>query len=384
MNDKISIYVHIPFCKSKCYYCDFCSFANKDDVIEKYIDAVCKEILNYGEILSSRNIETIYIGGGTPSYIDSKYIVKILNLLSMFNTTSLKEVTIEVNPNSLTEEKVKDYVHAGVNRFSIGLQSIYDDVLNVIGRKHKYDEYLKCLEILKENNITNISTDLIYPLPNLNFKRFKEEVDEIILLSKKYPLKHISVYNLELHEGTKLEFLIKENYLTLPGEEEEYNMKEYLELALDKNGFSKYEISNYAKEGFESKHNLTYWKQGEYLGAGLNASSFISGIRYSNTSNIDDYISYYIGSKTNVLSRIKQEEMDMLSLMKEYIILNLRLKEGINVISFRNRFKTDIFDLFKNELNNLNQKGLINITKSNISLTKRGFEVANLAFEEFI
>ena len=384
MNDKISIYVHIPFCKSKCYYCDFCSFANKDDVIEKYIDAVCKEILNYGEILSSRNIETIYIGGGTPSYIDSKYIVKILNLLSMFNTTSLKEVTIEVNPNSLTEEKVKDYLRAGVNRFSIGLQTIYDDVLRAIGRKHKYEDYLKCLDILKESNVTNISTDLIYPLPNLDFKRFKDEVEEIINLSKKYPLKHISVYNLECHEGTKLDFLIKEGYLSLPNEDEEYEMKEYLEKTLDNNGFKRYEISNFAKESFESKHNMCYWKQEEYLGFGLNASSFITGIRYKNTDNLAEYIDYYLENDISIAVKNKEEEMDFLSLMKEYMILNLRLKEGISITSFKQRFKIDVFDVFKEEITSLENLGLITVNTKNIFLTKRGFEVANLVFEKFI
>ncbi|MBR1884425.1 MAG: radical SAM family heme chaperone HemW, partial [Clostridia bacterium] len=350
MNEKIGIYVHIPFCVSKCYYCDFCSFEKKEEYIEKYIDALTQEILSMSEVLSSRKIETIYIGGGTPSYVDSKYIVKIMKVLSMFYLEPPKEVTIELNPNSVTEGKIKEYLEAGINRFSIGLQCIYDDVLKIIGRTHKFEDYINCLNVLKNNSAENISTDLIYPLPNLDFKRFKAQIDKIINLSKKYPLKHISVYNLEVHEGTKLDFLITEGYVKLADEDEEYKMKDYLENSMMENGFNKYEISNYAILGYESLHNTNYWKQNEYLGFGLNASSFSSSTRYSNTKNLENYIDHFLNGNKEINVQNKDEEMDKLELMKEYVILGLRLKEGLQILEFKNKFKVDIFSIFKDEL----------------------------------
>ena len=384
MNEKIGIYVHIPFCVSKCYYCDFCSFEKKEEYIEKYIDALTQEILSMSEVLSSRKIETIYIGGGTPSYVDSKYIVKIMKVLSMFYLEPPKEVTIELNPNSVTEGKIKEYLEAGINRFSIGLQCIYDDVLKIIGRTHKFEDYINCLNVLKNNSAENISTDLIYPLPNLDFKRFKAQIDKIINLSKKYPLKHISVYNLEVHEGTKLDFLITEGYVKLADEDEEYKMKDYLENSMMENGFNKYEISNYAILGYESLHNTNYWKQNEYLGFGLNASSFSSSTRYSNTKNLENYIDHFLNGNKEINVQNKDEEMDKLELMKEYVILGLRLKEGLQILEFKNKFKVDIFSIFKDELQKLKKEKLINVTSVNISLTKKGSELANVVWQEFI
>ena len=384
MNDEIGVYIHIPFCLSKCYYCNFCSYEKKEEYINEYIDALLNEILYNSDLLSNKKIKTIYIGGGTPSYIDSKYIVKIMSVLSMFLIDKDIEITIEINPNSLNEEKLCDYISCGINRFSIGLQSVYDDVLKSIGRVHTYNDFLKCMELFNKKNIENVSVDLIYPLPNQDYTRFKDEIDQIIKLSKKYPLKHISVYNLELHEGLNLEFLIKEGYLSLSDEDEEYKMTEYLNSCFEKNGFNKYEISNYSLKGYESKHNLNYWNQGEYLGFGLGSSSFMAGVRYTNTKNIDEYIKYYCKNDNNVCVRNIDEEMDMLDLMKEYVMLRLRLSEGVIIQDFKRKYGKDIFEIFSSELNELKNMGLINILDNNICLTKRGEEVANIVFEKFI
>ena len=225
MQDKeIGIYVHIPFCLSKCYYCDFASFANIDALIEPYIDALCEEILKNSEILSQYNITTIYIGGGTPSYIDAKYIVQILDTLKLFiSSSSLKEVTIEVNPNSITKEKLEIYKEAGVNRLSIGLQSTYDKVLKMIGRAHKLKDFEETLNLANEVGFSNISLDLIYPLPDLSLEEFKNTVDYAISLKEKN-IKHISIYNLEIHENTKLAFLLKEGYISLVDEDTELDI----------------------------------------------------------------------------------------------------------------------------------------------------------------
>lgn len=392
MRQNIGIYIHIPFCISKCYYCNFISYTNKEKLIEKYIDAVCLEILQNAEILSEYNISTIYFGGGTPSYIDAKYIKKIMDTLSLFKKENdFLEVTIEVNPNSITLEKLILYKNCGINRISIGVQSTHDDILKAIGRKHKLVDVTNTLKYCKEAGFNNISIDLIYPLPNLNFEKFSNTLDYIINIKDEYNIKHISVYNLEVHEGSKLGFLLNEGYLKLVDEDTEYQMKELLEEKLEKNGFNKYEISNFSITGFESKHNTSYWNQEMYLGFGVCSSSFFSNTRYKNTDDIEKYIEYINSNISPVESR---ECLDLLELMKEYIILKLRLTKGFSTLEFK-KFGKDIFDIFGNELKELSENGLIKIEKDdnkiitdtdcyNISLTKRGSEIANIVWEKFI
>lgn len=384
MNKSIGIYIHIPFCISKCYYCDFVSFSNKDeDYIDTYIDAVCRQILQNVEVLSEYNINTIYFGGGTPSYIDSKYIVRVMDILKMFLSEDIsnKEFTIEVNPNSITKEKLEDYRKAGINRISIGLQSTDDTILKKIGRKHKYEDFLNTLKLCKALGFNNISLDLIYPLPGLDINGFKNSLDKVMTLKDEYDIKHISIYNLEIHEGTKLDFLLKEGYETLCDEDEEMAMKRLLEKILNYNNYINYEISNFAIQGFGSKHNLNYWNQGEYLGFGVNASSFFAGTRYTNTSNIDEYIDNINLNKTVI---DKKEDLDKLSLMKEYVILKLRLKNGVNISEFKSRFNVDIFSLFKINIDKLINLKLIELKEGNILLTAKGKDLANIVWQEFI
>lgn len=392
MKQELGIYIHIPFCISKCYYCNFVSYVEKEYIIEEYINSLCMEILQNAEILSEYNISTIYFGGGTPSYIDEKYIKQIMDTLSLFKKDdSFLEVTIEVNPNSITLEKLREYKRCGINRISIGLQSTHNDILKTIGRKHTIDDFLTTLKHCKEANFDNISLDLIYPLPNLTLKRFSDTLDYIINIKDEYNIKHISIYNLEIHEESKLNFLLKEGYVTLANEDEEYEMKELLEEKLESNQFIKYEISNFCLKGFESKHNINYWNQGIYLGFGVCASSFFASTRYKNTDNIEDYIKRI---HSNISPIVEKNSLDLLSLMKEFIILKLRLKEGFNTSEFR-KFGKDIFDLFSEELKELEESKLIEIKRIdkclkhhtpcyNIYLTKRGFEVANIVWEKFI
>lgn len=382
MRENISIYIHIPFCKKKCFYCDFVSFDNKEELIQKYVDALCEEILQNAEILSEYNIKTIYFGGGTPSMIDSKYIVQIMNILKLFNiNNNLEEVTIEVNPNSITPEKMKDYYNCGINRISIGLQSTHDKILRNIGRSHTFKDFRDTLKNAKNAGFTNISVDLIYPLPGLNLTSFKDSLNSIMKLKDEFNIKHISVYNLEVHENTRLDFLLKEGFLSLCGEDEEYKMREALNQILKIHGYNKYEISNYSQPSFESKHNLCYWNQDKYLGFGVNASSFFNLKRYKNTSSIEKYING-INNNENIIE--ESEELDKLELMKEYAILKLRLKKGINILEFREKFDTDIFDIFNTELASLKKDNLIFINDDNIFLTNRGEEVANIVWERFI
>ena len=383
MRENIGIYIHIPFCLKKCYYCDFVSYENKEDIIEDYIDSLCIEILKNSEILSEYNISTIYFGGGTPSFISSKYIIKIMNILKLFmpDTNFLKEVTIEVNPNSTSLEKLIDYYNCGINRLSIGLQSTHDKILRNIGRSHTFKDFKNTLENAKKAGFTNLSIDLIYPLPGLNVTSFKDCLNSLMKLKNEYDIKHISIYNLEVHENTRLSFLLKEGFVSLCNEDEEYEMRKELNYILEKNNYKKYEISNYAIPGFESKHNLCYWNQDKYLGFGVNASSFFNQKRYSNIKDINKYI-YSIKNNLSIIS--ETEELDKLDLMKEYVILKLRLKSGINKKDFNDKFNINIYDIFKEEISSLKKDNLIKEDNEKIFLSDRGEEVANIVWEMFV
>mgnify|MGYP004457383183 FL=1 len=383
MNNEIGIYIHIPFCISKCFYCDFTSYANRENMIEKYIYALCNKILAKAEILSEYKVTTIYIGGGTPSYIDSKYIKQIFDTLMLVITKEdVKEITIEVNPNSVDEEKMRSYKEIGINRISIGLQSTYDTILKKIGRAHNLKDFEDTLELANKVGFKNISVDLIYPLPDLDLEKFKESVEYVINLKDKN-VKHISIYNLEVHENTKLAFLLKEGYVTLVDEDTEYEMYEYLRKRFEEEGYHRYEISNYAMDGYESKHNLRYWNQELYLGFGCGASSFFSGTRYSNIKNIEKYIEN-IETGNSIIDKENYEELDLLALMKEYVMLSLRKIEGLDKKKFKAKYKKDIEEIFAEEIKELTDDKLIEEKQDKILLTKRGLEVANLVWEKFV
>lgn len=383
MNNEIGIYIHIPFCISKCFYCDFTSYANRENMIEKYIYALCNEILAKAEILSEYKVTTIYIGGGTPSYIDSKYIKQIFDTLMLaINKEDVKEITIEVNPNSVDEEKMRSYKEIGINRISIGLQSTYDTILKKIGRAHNLKDFEDTLELANKIGFKNISVDLIYPLPDLDLEKFKESVEYVINLKDKN-VKHISIYNLEVHENTKLAFLLKEGYVTLVDEDTEYEMYEYLRKRFEEEEYHRYEISNYAIDGYESKHNLRYWNQELYIGFGCGASSFFSGTRYSNIKNIEKYIEN-IETGNSIIDKENYEELDLLALMKEYVMLSLRKIEGLDKKKFKAKYKKDIEEIFAEEIKELTDDKLIEEKQDKILLTKRGLEVANLVWEKFV
>jgi len=372
----LGAYIHIPFCAFKCFYCDFYSCVNKTNV-DEYIDAVIKEIMSEAELLSVRGLNTIYIGGGTPSVIDSKYIVKILDVLKLFASDDV-EITIEVNPESVTEQKLQDYFNAGVNRISIGLQSVNDTTLKKIGRIATIKEFEKAYNNVVKAGFRNISCDVIIGLPDETLDMFEKTVDYVLGLEH---ITHISAYSLEVHENTKLDFLVNNNFVTLPDENIEREMKYMLDRKLEEAGFNRYEISNYAKPHFESKHNLKYWNQEQYLGFGAAASSFVNSIRYTNIQNIDNYIQNIANGTSN-----KQdiEEMDKLGLIKEYIILRLRLKEGINLTEFKAKFKQDIYELYKENIGKLINEGLLQKVEDNLVLTYKGEDLANIVWQEFI
>ncbi|MDD2627332.1 MAG: radical SAM family heme chaperone HemW [Clostridia bacterium] len=380
MNDEMGIYVHIPFCKSKCYYCDFYSLKEQnEEVIERYIESVIKELLSYLEILSCSKITTVYFGGGTPSSIDSKYIKQIMDIISLFTYNNLLEATIEVNPADVSENLIKDYIDIGFNRVSIGMQSTNNAVLKSIGRRHSFEDIIKACNTVEKAGINNVSLDVITGLPGDNVETFSKTINDIFTLGD--AIKHVSVYSLEVHDNTKLGFLVKEGMYVLPNEDEEREMDKLAKNMLEKEEFNRYEISNYSKKGYESKHNSRYWNQEKYIGIGTAASSYINGKRYKNIDDIEKYIKYINSEKSVVM---ESEELDKLDIIKEYIILKLRLLDGISKEEYYNKFKEKIYDKYKHEIDKLVELGLLIEDSINIKLTEKGRDLANIVWQEFI
>lgn len=286
---EIGIYIHIPFCVKKCIYCDFISYENKIELSQKYAQAVKNEISIQKKKLKNEDIKitTIYIGGGTPSYIESELIVDILkHLKKEFNITENIETTIELNPGSVTDKKIKDYISVGINRISIGLQSTNNELLYKLGRIHTYNRFLETYNLAITHGIKNINVDLMLGIPQQTREILEDSINRVIELKPQ----HISVYSLIVEEDTKLDKLVKSKKVILPNDIQEREMYWLVNKKLKKAGFVHYEISNYAKRGYESKHNVDCWSQKEYLGFGVAAHSYINKQRYSNTNSIEEYI----------------------------------------------------------------------------------------------
>lgn len=370
MNKKeIGLYIHIPFCKRKCYYCDFTSFSNCKQYVEQYIEQLKNEIINQN--LSKYKITTIYIGGGTPSYIDSSYIVEILKMINIENT---KEITIEVNPGTVTEEKLEDYYNAGINRISIGLQSTNDKLLKTIGRIHNYEEFIKTYKLARKVGFKNINIDLMIALPTQTMENLQDTIDKITSLNPE----HISVYSLIVEEGTLLDKMINEGRLKLLDEETERKMYWLVKNKLENLGYKHYEISNFAKDGSESRHNMNCWNQKEYIGVGLSAHSYLNKKRYSNTENLKKYLEDV--EKNITIHEIQTIENER----NEYMLLGLRKIDGINIQNFKNKFVDNPIYLYREELNKLVKDKLIEIDENYIKLTNKGIDLANLVWEEFV
>jgi oxygen-independent coproporphyrinogen-3 oxidase len=385
----IGIYVHIPFCKQKCYYCDFISYANKKNLIDRYVNVLIKEIIDVAEgnrmdyennLDSLFNVNTIYIGGGTPSFIDSKYIVKILNTIKQyFKLSNNIEITLEVNPGTLDEKKLKNYFEAGVNRLSIGLQTTNDELLKEIGRIHTYNDFINTYSLARKVGFKNINADLIIGLPKQTIEDVEKSVNSLIKLG----LEHLSVYSLILEEGTVLEEKVRSGKLNLPEDEEERNMYWKVKKILEKNSYKHYEISNFAKNGYESKHNLDCWNQKEYIGFGASAHSYTNGVRYSNIDNLEKYIENYENDK-EVDNFVFHEKQTHNMKVKEYMMLGLRKIDGVCIQDFKEKFAANPIYVFKEELEKLVNEELIEIDGDYIKLTNKGIDLANLVWEEFV
>ena len=350
MLNELGIYIHIPFCKQKCYYCDFVS----------------------------------YIGGGTPSYIDSIYIVEILSELKeklKCNLIEFKdiEITIEVNPGTVDTKKLNDYKKSGINRLSIGLQSTKNDILKKIGRIHTYQEFLEIYKLARETGFKNINIDLMIGIPEQKIGDLKNTLQDIIKLEPE----HISVYSLIIEENTPIEKMLENGEIKLPDEDLERNMYWYVKNTLELNGYNHYEISNFAKLGKESRHNLNCWNQEEYIGFGVAAHSYLNGIRFSNTINVEEYIQHIENNRKE--ENIQIEESQSLEDKKnEFMMLGFRKIQGVDIARFKEKFIDNPIFLYRENLNKLVEEGLIEVDLNHIKLTNKGIDLANLVFEEFV
>lgn len=386
MNKKqeLGIYIHIPFCAKKCYYCDFISYPNMKEKQKEYVEALKKEIKSYD--LQNYNITTIYIGGGTPSYIESKYIVEVLEYIkSKLNANETKfenmEITIEVNPGTVTKEKLLDYKKVGINRLSIGLQSTNDRLLKQIGRIHKYQDFLQTYNLARNVGFTNINIDLMLGLPNQSIKDLKESIEKVISLQPE----HISIYSLIVEEGTKLYKQIETGELQLPDEELERKMYWYTKSKLELAGYKHYEISNYAKPKRESKHNSNCWEQKQYIGIGASAHSYLDNIRYCNVSNLKEYISNMENVEADFEEKyIVNERQNLEDRKNEFMLLGLRKIDGVSIAMFKEKYVENPIFRYRDSLEKLVNEGLVLIDGDMIKLTNKGLDLANIVWEEFI
>lgn len=336
MKDNYGIYVHIPFCKARCGYCAFSSCCNYA-LQETYFAKICGEITARSD--KSVAISTVYLGGGTPSSVEIKYIDVVFDALRQnFDLTAVSEISVECNPESVTEELLVCLKRNGVNRLSFGLQSVNDDTLKRVGRIHRYSDFLFALDLAESLGFDNINADLILGLPE-RAQDFYGSVKAVAAL----PLTHVSVYALELHDNTPFSDYCKKYYGYT--DDELADMYDSAVSILAANGFSRYEISNFAKKGYECKHNLTYWNENRYYAFGASASGFVGDVRYTNPYGIDDYIrapvaDLVVGGET--ISRSEQAN--------EYAMLRLRLSNGADTDEFRLRYGIDFFDFFPNAL----------------------------------
>lgn len=380
---ELGIYVHIPFCVKKCKYCDFLSSPASEETKDQYIQALLREIDSYREKAQAYQVQTIYFGGGTPSSIAEQQISMVLRKIQdVFQITNMQnlEITIEVNPNSGLQEKLEAYREIGINRVSIGLQSTHEEELQLLGRSHTYEDFMECYFGARKAGFMNISVDVMSALPNQSMEKYEETLRRVAELNPE----HISSYSLIVEEGTAFWERYgegKEWEYELPDEELDRKMYEATKQILREYGYERYEISNYAKAGYESRHNSSYWIRRPYIGFGLGASSFFEGKRFDNCTKMEQYI----GNSETWEQRIHNiEEIQKKTAMEEFMYLGLRMTKGIEKQKFYEEFGVTVADVFGNAIEKLKGWKLLEENSERLWLTEYGLDVSNVAFQEFL
>jgi oxygen-independent coproporphyrinogen-3 oxidase len=367
----LNLYIHIPFCKSRCNYCSFFTTANKLAAMSDYFLALQKEFEMHIPKLRDYRIETIYIGGGTPSIVSSNDLKKfLLYIKKNIELVENAEISIETNPESIDAEKLQDYLDAGINRISIGLQAWQDELLKRMGRLYSLETFLQKLSLVKISGFKNIGLDLIFVLPGQSVKDWEETLDNVIKLN----IQHISCYGLELDNDSSWGKLYKSGKLKASDEETDREMYELAKVKLLNAKFDQYEVSNFARSNFECKHNLNFWSYQPYIGLGAGAFSFFENHRFNNVFSIEGYISKMQKSESASENIIQVSNAEQI---KEAIILGLRKKKGINFNEFENHFSVDIRKLYENEITELLREDLVVLTDSHICLSGKGLDFEN-------
>ena len=377
----LGIYIHIPFCNSKCKYCAFVSMvASEDDKKRYFVDLLNEIKIQASKYSKSYSVSSIYIGGGTPSCLDYYYIRDLLSCIyKNFAVKNTAEITIEINPNSADKIKIREYVLSGVNRFSIGLQSVNPKILKDMGRTHSVHDFENVVNEIREYGIKNISADLIIGYPGQKLSDIK---DTLTLLTK-LQIPHISTYMLQVEQGTKLKALVDNGAVALPDEDLVIEMYNYIYETLSKNGYNRYELSNFAKPTFESVHNSAYWSRRDYLGIGLAAHSYIDGTRFANTEDISEYAMKIERDQEvpiDVSKNLTAEE-----LKEEFVMLSLRTDDGIDLEAYKQEFGENLASKKKTTIAKLIKHGFMILTNNNhLTCTNKGFLVLNKLIIELI
>lgn len=381
----MELYIHIPFCVKKCDYCDFLSFAADEQTQKSYVAALQKELAFYGAKYKDRRITTIFIGGGTPSWLKEDYMQAIMETVyHYFSVEQDAEITIECNPGTITEHKFEVYRRIGINRLSIGLQSVHNEELKILGRIHTFEQFLKTYDMARKHGFSNINIDLMSSLPGQTPEIFCDSLYQVLKLKPE----HISAYSLIIEKGTPFYELYRFDAVkqaagmqteSLPTEEEEYQTTKMTQHILKEAGYHWYEISNFAKPGYECRHNIGYWKRVDYLGVGLGASSLIDNVRYSNTRDLYTYLSVPADSLHETAAQITRNEQ-----MEEFMFLGLRMRDGFYRDEFTQAFGIPIEAVYGDALNHLQQEELLLKREGRIYLTDKGMDLNNYVVAQFM
>lgn len=375
---KLGIYIHIPFCKQKCLYCDFPSFAGKEACQEEYLDALLFEIREQGKYYQDRIVDTVFFGGGTPSALPSDALPRVLKALrASFAIADDAEISAEANPGTVDIDKLTAWKEAGINRISFGVQSFHDSLLRGIGRIHTADEAREAVRLARQAGFGNINLDLIYGLPSQTVDMLKADVEQALTLGTD----HLSVYGLIVEEDTPLERMVEEGTAVLPTDEDEEAMYDWVTDHLEGQGYHRYEISNCARDGKVCRHNLKYWQFADYLGLGSAAHSFIGGKRFANERIPEAYIERM---RTEGSARLADEAETIEELRGEYVFLALRTTEGIDTADFCRVFGADIDAVYGDVIDRLVSERLLERNGTHLRLTKHGMKYGNRVFAQFV
>lgn len=382
MRKQLELYVHIPFCEKKCLYCDFLSFSAEEDLHKAYVDKLIEEIRVQAKNYSQYQISSIFIGGGTPTVIKAVYISNIMSAIyEAFIVESQAEITIECNPGTVDIDKLLVYKQSGINRISVGLQSTVDKELQHLGRIHTYADFLNSYEKIRESGYKNVNIDLMSALPWQTLDSWKSTLKKVVMLKPE----HISAYSLIIEEGTEFSKIYgsPEGRKFLPTEEVERAMYHSTIDILKNYGYERYEISNYAKPGYESKHNIGYWTGEEYLGFGIGASSYVYGRRFHVERDIKKYLA--IDMKRDIMPLYQNiHELSTKEKMEEFMFLGLRLSKGVLVTDFYDRFGIELIDVFEKVIQKNISFGLLKYENLYLKLTDKGLDLSNRVMGDFL